>query len=98
LNGHYFDAIVHATPIGMWPHVNECFFEDAIPGDIVFDMVYNPLETQLLHRAREQNKEVIPGIQMFLEQAAHQFEIWMNDTPPRPIMEKAALEALANGR
>jgi shikimate dehydrogenase len=98
LNGHYYDAVVHATPIGMWPHINECFFQSTIPADIVFDMVYNPLETQLVQRARDQQKEVIPGIQMFLEQAANQYEIWMSDSAPRPIMEKAALEALTGSR
>src|ERR1039457_5214098 len=45
LDAHHFDAVIHATPLGMFPHVNECFFEDRIPADIVFDMVYNPLET-----------------------------------------------------
>ncbi len=94
LAGLHFDAILHATPLGMFPHANECFFEDKIPGDLVFDMVYNPLETQLIKRAREQRKEVIPGLTMFLEQAAHQFETWTGETAPRPVMEKAALEAL----
>jgi len=94
--GH-FDALVHATPLGMWPHVDQCFFERRIPADVVFDMVYNPLETLLIKRAREENKEVVPGIQMFVEQAARQFEIWTEDASPRSIMEKAALEALRNG-
>ena len=95
LEGKHFDAVVHATPLGMFPHVNECFFPDNIPADLVFDMVYNPLETLLVQRAKEQQREVVPGIQMFLEQAAHQFEIWTGDTAPRSTMEKAALEALA---
>ncbi len=95
MEAKHFDAVVHATPLGMFPHVNECFFRDNIPADLVFDMVYNPLETLLVQRAKEQNKEVVPGIQMFLEQAAHQFEIWTGDSAPRSTMEKAALEALA---
>lgn len=94
LPGRGFDAVIHATPLGMYPHVDECFFEGNIPGDIVFDMVYNPMETVLLRRAREQGKTVIPGIQMFLEQAAHQFEIWTGESAPRAVMEKSALEAL----
>ncbi|MCC7234321.1 MAG: shikimate dehydrogenase [Bryobacterales bacterium] len=94
LSSLHFDAILHATPLGMYPHAGECFFEDRIPGDLVFDMVYNPLETQLIKRARDQRKEVIPGLTMFLEQAAHQFETWTGESAPRPAMEKAALEAL----
>jgi shikimate 5-dehydrogenase len=91
-----FDALVHATPLGMYPRVDDCFFPDDIPAGIVFDMVYNPLETLLIRRARELGKEVIPGLEMFLEQATAQFEIWTGESAPRPAMEKAALEALGH--
>lgn len=91
----HFDAVVHATPLGMYPNVDQCFFPDQIPGDIVFDMVYNPLETKLLQHAREQGKIVIDGMQMFIEQAVQQFECWTGEQAPRSVMEKAALEALA---
>jgi len=94
----HFDVVVHATPLGMAPRVEECYFPDRIPADIVLDMVYNPLETLLLRRAREQGKAVIPGIQMFLEQAARQFEAWTGDRAPRAVMEKAAREALGATR
>ena len=96
LGDHHFDAVVHATPLGMFPHVNDCFFNGHIPADIVFDMVYNPLETVLLKRAREQGKTVVPGLDMFIEQAVRQFEIWTGESAPRPVMQKAALEALAH--
>jgi 3-dehydroquinate dehydratase/shikimate dehydrogenase len=96
LDSKYFDAIVHATPIGMYPNVNDCFFKDKIPADTVFDMVYNPAETVLITRAKEQNKEVIPGIQMFIEQAVQQFEIWTGESAPRAMMERAAIEALTH--
>jgi 3-dehydroquinate dehydratase/shikimate dehydrogenase len=89
-----FDAIVHATPLGMFPHVNECYFNGVIPGEVVFDMVYNPLETTLLRHAKEQGKAVIPGLEMFIEQAVKQFEIWTGESAPRAVMERAALEAL----
>lgn len=94
LKSRHFDAIVHATPLGMHPHTAGCFFPDSIPGEVVFDMVYNPLETTLIRRAREQGKEVIRGIDMFLEQAVHQFEVWTGETAPRAVMQKAAMEAL----
>jgi 3-dehydroquinate dehydratase/shikimate dehydrogenase len=94
LDGRYFDAVVHATPLGMLPNVNECFFNGSIPGDVVFDMVYNPLETELLKRARQQGKKTVPGVDMFIEQAVRQFEIWTGESAPRPAMLKAAAEAL----
>lgn len=91
----HFDALVHATPLGMFPNVNECFFRDDIPADLVFDMVYNPLETELGRRAVQQGRSVISGLQMFLEQASRQFEIWTGESAPRSVMERAALDALA---
>jgi len=87
-------VVINATPLGQWPNVTECPFEGEIPGDIVFDMVYNPMETLLIKRAREQGKKVIPGIKMFIEQAVRQFEVWTGETAPRAAMETAALDAL----
>jgi 3-dehydroquinate dehydratase / shikimate dehydrogenase len=94
LAGRHFDAVVHATPLGMFPNFNECFFNGDIPGDVVLDMVYNPLETLLVKHAREQGRTVIPGIEMFVEQAVRQFEIWTGESAPRSAMQKAAAEAL----
>jgi len=87
-----YDALVHATPVGMSPHTSACLFADRLPAGIVFDMVYNPHETLLLKRARQQGCVTIPGIEMLLEQAAHQFEIWTGESAPRLVMRNA-LEA-----
>ena len=90
-----FDAVVHATSLGMYPHTEATFFPNHIPADLVFDIVYNPVETALLKHAREEGKQVVTGLEMFLEQAARQFETWTGESAPRPAMERAALEALA---
>jgi 3-dehydroquinate dehydratase/shikimate dehydrogenase len=90
----HFDVLVHATPLGMHPNVDESFFSDRVPADLVFDMVYNPIETRLLRQARAAGRETIPGIEMFTEQAAAQFEIWTGEKAPRTIMRNAVLEAL----
>ncbi len=76
----------------MW---TSAFSPNGIPAEVVLDMVYNPIETLLLRRAREQGKTVVPGTEMFLEQAVLQFEIWTGESAPRSVMEKAAMEALA---
>ena len=65
-----------------------------IPGEVVFDLVYNPMETLLLERARAQGRTVIAGLEMFIEQAVRQFEIWTGESAPRAVMQKAAVEAL----
>jgi 3-dehydroquinate dehydratase/shikimate dehydrogenase len=89
-----FDAVVHATPLGMYPHTDGCFFQNSIPAELVFDMVYNPIDTMLTRHATQQGLTVISGLQMFVEQAVRQFEIWTGCSAPRTVMEKAALEAL----
>lgn len=90
-----FDVVINATSVGMWPNVSECPFRSRIPGDIVFDMVYNPLETELIRRARVDGKHVVPGVTMFIEQAVRQFEIWTGGSAPRAAMEAAAMDALS---
>jgi 3-dehydroquinate dehydratase / shikimate dehydrogenase len=89
-----FDVLVHSTPLGMFPKVEHSFFDGKIPAKLVFDMVYNPLDTMLVRMAKDQGAVVIRGLEMFLEQAVRQFEIWTGENAPRAVMEKAALEAL----
>lgn len=84
-----FDALVHATPVGMHPHPDACIFDGRIPAALVFDMVYNPHETLLLRRAKDQGCEIIYGSEMLLEQAACQFQIFTGVTAPREIMREA---------
>jgi len=79
--------------------MTDCIFckisEGKIPAKLVFDMVYNPMETILIRKAKDQGSGVILGLEMFLEQAARQFEIFTGERPPRAVMEQAAKEALA---
>jgi 3-dehydroquinate dehydratase/shikimate dehydrogenase len=84
-----YDVLLNATPVGMHPDTNRCLFKDNIPGELVFDMVYNPRETLLLQRARAQGRKVVYGCEMFLEQAAEQFEIWTGETAPRAVMRQS---------
>lgn len=87
----HFDILLHATPIGMHPNMNESLFNGKIPASLVFDMVYNPHETLLLKQAKAQGCTIIHGAEMLLEQAASQFEIWTGESAPHAVME-AALE------
>jgi 3-dehydroquinate dehydratase/shikimate dehydrogenase len=98
LSGRYFDVLVNATPLGMYPHPENTFFHGPIPADLVFDMVYNPLETKLLKDAREQGKATVAGLEMFLAQAAAQFEIWTGERAPQAAMKNAMLEALGGAQ
>ena len=53
----------------------------------VFDLVYVPAETRLVKMARAKGLQVIPGLEMFVQQGARQFEIWTGK--PAPIAEMA---------
>jgi len=67
---------------------------DEIKAKYVFDMVYDPAETLLLKLAKERGAEVIPGSEMFVHQAARQFEIWTGKPAPRDEMLKIVTLAL----
>ena len=77
-----FDVIINATPIGMGNSRETPLQEKEINARYVFDMVYDPAETRLLKLARERGAQVIPGIEMFVHQAARQFEIWTGKPAP----------------
>ena len=78
----------------MFPRVDQCFFPDRIPAKLVFDMVYNPIDTPLLRMAREKNIPVITGVEMFVHQGARQFEIWTGKPAPEEEMLRVVVHAL----
>ncbi|WP_254063732.1 shikimate dehydrogenase [Granulicella sp. S190] len=90
-----FDIIVNATSVGM-TGVKGAPILDA--GDLntklVFDLVYNPLETPLLRLARQQSIPIITGIEMFVQQGARQFEIFTGKPAPEEEMLRVVIHAL----
>lgn len=91
LAAEYFDVLVQATSVGMLPDAEGNLFPGRIPADVVFDLVYNPVETALLKHARADKKVTISGVEMFVEQAAAQFRIWTGMEAPRDVMRSAVL-------
>lgn len=93
---NYYDIVINTTPLGMTPNVNESILkaEDLHTGQIIFDIVYNPLNTKLIQEARKSGCITITGERMFLLQAVKQFEIWTREKAPLNIMKKALLEKL----
>jgi 3-dehydroquinate dehydratase/shikimate dehydrogenase len=90
-----FDLLVHTTPVGMWPRAGECVLRpEQINCGVVFDLVYNPPETRLLELAWAQGCRTISGLEMFLAQAARQFEYWTGAEPPHRLMRRVALQEL----
>jgi 3-dehydroquinate dehydratase / shikimate dehydrogenase len=89
-----FDVIINATPVGMENTKESPLNENEINAKYVFDMVYDPVETRLLKMARLRGAEVIPGIEMFVHQAARQFEIWTGKPAPWNEMLRVVTLAL----
>jgi 3-dehydroquinate dehydratase/shikimate dehydrogenase len=67
---------------------------DEIKAQYVFDMVYDPAETKLIQLARLRGAQVILGREMFVHQAARQFEIWTGKPAPREDMMRIVQVAL----
>lgn len=89
-----FDVIINATPVGMGNKRETPLQEKEINARYVFDMVYDPAETRLLKLARDRGAQIIPGIEMFVHQAARQFEIWTGKPAPWDEMLRVVLLAL----
>jgi shikimate dehydrogenase len=80
--------LIHGTPIGMYPKIeHSCVPKELLhPGLTVMDIVYNPLNTQLLQDAQAAGCRTIQGIEMFLHQAVAQFELWTGESAPVDTM------------
>lgn len=91
------DVIINATPVGMYPLVDELPLPESVlqPGTTVFDLVYHPLETKLLRLSSKKGCKTINGLEMLLQQGALTFEIWTGLKPPLREMRKAAMGGLA---
>jgi len=89
-----FDVIINATPVGMGNSREAPLQDKEINARYVFDMVYDPAETRLLKLAKERGAQIIPGIEMFVHQAARQFEIWTGKPAPWDEMLRVVLLAL----
>jgi shikimate dehydrogenase len=93
------DLVVNATPVGMGG-------DPALPvdpgclgsGQVVVDLVYDPVETPLLVAARERGAMPVNGLGMLVHQAAHAFRRWTGEDPPIEVMSAAAVAALATHR
>lgn len=91
--------IVNATTLGMLhgPGEGQTPLPAAhIPrGALIYDLVYNPLETPLLREARKAGAGVVGGLTMLIYQGAAAFELWTGRPAPVDIMFQAARKALS---
>ncbi len=88
------DLVVNATSVGMQPESNASPLPASAlhPGTTVVDAVYTPPMTQLLRNAQRAGCRIVPGTEVFLAQAAAQFQCWHGCSAPLDVM-RTALEA-----
>ena len=85
-----FDMLINATPCGMYPDIDACPVADSVIKNSarVFDLIYNPAKTALLHKAEEYAKPATGGLAMLVWQAVYAHEYWYNAKFSREQVEK----------
>ena len=86
-----FDFVINASSLGLKNEKNiipEKFFNEQTT---VYDIVYKPVKTDLINKAKEKNCKIIFGYEMLLGQAIRSFEIWLDKKAPYEIMKRSIL-------
>lgn len=92
--------VVNATPIGMKGYaadlkpINDMVIKSLDKSTVVYDIVYNPLTTELLKSAQKEGLRTIEGLDMLLYQAQRAIQIWTGKTPDIRDMKIPALRSL----
>lgn len=72
-------VIVNTTPVGMYPHVDECPaipYECLTPRHLCYDLIYNPDNTLFMKKSALRGATVKNGLEMLLLQAFASWNIW----------------------
>ncbi len=93
----YADVLINCTPVGMHPDVDNSPFADnwMREGMLVFDTIYNPENTLLLKQAKLREAKTISGLEMFIRQAAAQFELFTGQPAPIEHMRETLRQELS---
>ena len=92
--------LVNATPVGMKNHsadmmpVEKTVLSTLDKSSIVYDIVYNPVKTNLITTSKSLGYKTVTGVDMFIYQAQKAFEIWTGLTPKFEVMKLALYEEL----
>jgi 3-dehydroquinate dehydratase / shikimate dehydrogenase len=86
--GVHCDIIINCTPVGMHPNVDDTPMPPAgfNPGMVAMDTVYHPENTMFLKLARERECKTVSGVDMFIRQAATQFQLYTGQEAPTDDM------------
>ena len=74
-----FKLIVNTTPVGTYPQVDDAPaipYEFITPSHLLYDLVYNPPETEFLKRGKKMRASTVNGLSMLHQQAEEAWRIW----------------------
>jgi shikimate dehydrogenase len=83
------DLIINSTSIGLNNESSPIERNYINPNSIVYDIVYKPIDTDLIRKAKEVNARVVYGYEMLIAQGAQAFKIWTGCDAPIKAMKKA---------
>jgi len=87
----HFDFIVNASSLGLKNEPSVIPKKLMSPETVVYDIVYKPVNTELIKDAKKENALIIYGYEMLLGQAIRSFEIWLEQKAPYDAMKKSIL-------
>jgi shikimate dehydrogenase len=93
------DLVVNTTSVGMFPEVDACPWPEELPiykKAVYYDLIYNPLQTQLMERANRAGADSTNGLEMLIHQGALSFKTWTGQAAPVAAMRQACLEQLGD--
>ncbi len=92
------DVLVNATSVGMSPKIDETPVPARLlkPGLIIFDILYNPIQTRLMKEAEAAGAQTIGGLDMLVWQGALAFEKWTGHKAPYDLMKREVIKALGH--
>jgi shikimate dehydrogenase len=86
-----YNFIVNATSIGMKNEPSPISTKTINEKSVVYDIVYKPINTDLIAQSKKNGATIIYGYEMLLGQAARAFKIWHGIDAPYETMKKAIL-------
>ena len=91
-------VVLNATPLGMHDEPLPAPMMHLDPGQVAYDLVYDPVPTPFLAAAADRGVDAFHGLSMLVGQAVVSFERWTGRAAPRQVMGQAATRALADRR
>ena len=92
------DILINTTPLGMFPLVDDMPPVDLklLPeGALVYDIIYNPIETKLLRTAKELGYPTLDGLSMLLLQGQEAYRLYTGELPDMNVMTETLKKILA---